>query len=65
MIEEAIVPKMAGAAPNFPAGTFHSLDVMKLNPKREKAGHAARPISRARTARSNGMHSAKNVVNAA
>ncbi len=64
MIDETIVPNIAGAAPNFPAGTFHSLEVRKLSPKREKAGHAARPISRARKARSNGMHSAKNVVSA-
>jgi hypothetical protein len=60
--EETSVPKIAGAAPNFPAPTSHSLDVTIDSPSLAKAGHAATKMAIAMAATSAGTTSAHAVV---
>lgn len=43
--DETSVPKIAGAAPNFPAPTSQSLEVTIEKPSFAKAGHAAAKIA--------------------
>src|SRR5688572_21727934 len=62
MIDETIVPNNAGAAPNFPARTSHSLEVMKPRPNVLIAGHAATIIATPISIRSSGTKAANAVV---
>jgi hypothetical protein len=62
MSDETSVPYIAGAAPNFPACTFHSLVVMNDRPAADSAGHAATPIATAISSSSAGIISANAVM---
>ena len=60
--DETSVPKMAGAAPNFPACTSQSLDVTMDSPSFEKAGQAPAKIAIEIAMTSAGITSAHAVV---
>ena len=63
-IDVTIVPKIAGAAPNWPRTGSHSLDVRNPRPKRLSAGHPASATSQKTRPSSNGTHSANPVITA-
>jgi hypothetical protein len=61
-VEETSVPKIAGAAPNFPALTSQSLEVTMDSPSFAKAGHAAAKTAIAIAITSAGTTNAQAVV---